>query len=69
MSDTGRLLRFANGFAISCGTVTIDTTTTGLPILVVQSRRTGEIFLRKGRKNINESLRETAWPETFEETS
>lgn len=68
MADAKRVLRFADAFAIGCGTVTMDSEAPGLPILLIRCRKTGEYFLPKERENINESLQEAAERETFEET-
>ncbi|KAF2233593.1 hypothetical protein EV356DRAFT_567850 [Viridothelium virens] len=66
MNSTDRQLHFSETFVISCGTVTIDIHTA--KVLLIQWRRTGEYFLPKGRKDIGESLEETAMRETYEET-
>jgi len=64
--DYSRLLCLSDDFAISCGTVPIDVTKS--KVLLLHYRVTGEIFLPKGRKNIDESLEQAAVRETHEET-
>jgi 8-oxo-dGTP pyrophosphatase MutT (NUDIX family) len=64
MSD--RSLHFSDSFAISCGTVTVDLARA--KVLLVYLRTTGEYLLPKGRKDIGETLEQTALRETFEET-
>lgn len=66
MDTTQRSLHFSHEFAISCGTVTLDPARSKL--LLIRHRATGEHYLPKGRKNIAESLEETALRETREET-
>jgi len=66
MAAANRRLDFSDSFAISCGTVTVDTETA--QVLVIRWRKTGEYFLPKGRKNIGEPLDQTALRETYEET-
>ncbi len=66
MASTKRQLHFSDAFAISCGTVTIDAER--FKVLLIHLRKTGEYFLPKGRKNIGESLHQTALRETYEET-
>ncbi|RGP81098.1 nudix domain-containing [Fusarium longipes] len=61
-----RSLFFSDQFAISCGTVTIDVPRS--KVLLIYWRKTGEYLLPKGRKDVGESLEETALRETFEET-
>src|SRR5438067_82739 len=61
-----RSLHFSDSFAISCGTVILDLGRA--KVLLVYWRTTGEYFLPKGRKNIAETLEQTALHETFEET-
>ncbi|KAK7398605.1 hypothetical protein QQX98_012014 [Neonectria punicea] len=65
-TSTARSLFFANQFAISCGTVTVDVSRA--KVLLIRCRRTGEYMLPKGRKDIGEGLEHTATRETFEET-
>ncbi|KAI0467623.1 NUDIX hydrolase domain-like protein [Xylaria cf. heliscus] len=65
-ASTGKSLHFSDSFVISCGTVTIDTKTS--KVLLIRWRKTGEVFLPKGRKDVNESLDQTALRETYEET-
>ncbi|GFQ96710.1 nudix hydrolase domain-containing protein [Trichonephila clavata] len=52
-------------FVLSAGTVTFDQKKDR--ICLVQNKK-GEFFLPKGRKNVGESLEETAIRETYEET-
>ncbi|KAF4991964.1 hypothetical protein FGRMN_7518 [Fusarium graminum] len=66
MASTNRSLVFSDQFAISCGTVTIDVKLSR--VLLIRWRRTGEIMLPKGRKEVAENLERTALRETFEET-
>ncbi|KAK4063521.1 uncharacterized protein Triagg1_9398 [Trichoderma aggressivum f. europaeum] len=66
MASTDKSLHFSDRFAISCGTVTIDITAS--KVLLIFWRKTGEYFLPKGRKDVGETLEETALRETFEET-
>ncbi|EEU47046.1 uncharacterized protein NECHADRAFT_92100 [Fusarium vanettenii 77-13-4] len=66
MSSTDKSLHFSNQFVISCGTVSLDLERS--KVLLVRCRRRGECMLPKGRKDIDESLEETALRETFEET-
>ena len=65
-TDCGRSVHFSDEFVISCGTVSVDTTRA--KVLLIRWRKTGEILLPKGRKNIDESLQQAAIRETFEET-
>ncbi|KAM0346427.1 hypothetical protein ACHAPU_005491 [Fusarium lateritium] len=66
MASTNKSLVFSDHFVISCGTVTIDIK---LPrVLLIRWRKTGEVMLPKGRKEIGETLEKTALRETFEET-
>ena len=63
---SNKSLHFSSAFAISCGTVSVNT---GKCLaLVVLHRKTGEYLLPKGRKDVNETLEQTAIRETFEET-
>ncbi|KAH8736157.1 hypothetical protein BGZ61DRAFT_441624 [Ilyonectria robusta] len=57
---------FANQFAISCGTVSVDVARA--KVLLIRWRKTGEYLLPKGRKDLSEGLEDTATRETFEET-
>ncbi|KAI5860155.1 NUDIX domain-containing protein [Durotheca rogersii] len=66
MACTGECLFFSDQFAISCGTATIDVKRS--KVLLIRWRRTGEYMLPKGRKDLNETLEQTAKRETFEET-
>ncbi|KAH8707164.1 NUDIX domain-containing protein [Phaeosphaeriaceae sp. PMI808] len=66
MTSTDKRLDFSDAFAISCGTVTIDSKRD--LVLLILWRKTGEYFLPKGRKNIDETLNQTALRETYEET-
>ncbi|KAF5659078.1 nudix domain-containing protein [Fusarium heterosporum] len=66
MASTNRSLVFSDQFAISCGTVTIDRKLSR--ILLIRWRKTGEVMLPKGRKEVGENLENTALRETFEET-
>ncbi|KAH7015564.1 NUDIX hydrolase domain-like protein [Ilyonectria destructans] len=66
MTSTGKMLYFSDQFAISCGTVSIDVERS--KVLLIRWQRTGEYFLPKGRKDIDEPLEQTAQRETFEET-
>lgn len=59
-------LFFANQFAISCGTVSVDVARA--KVLLIRWRKTGEYLLPKGRKDLGEGLEDTATRETFEET-
>ncbi|KFH42881.1 Diadenosine hexaphosphate hydrolase-like protein [Hapsidospora chrysogenum ATCC 11550] len=61
-----RSLFFANGFVISCGTVSLDVVRA--KVLLIRCRRTGEYLPPKGRKDLGESLEHAATRETFEET-
>ncbi|KAK2781545.1 hypothetical protein FQN52_001577 [Onygenales sp. PD_12] len=61
-----RSLHLSHSFVISCGTVTVDLIHKKL--LLITWRTTGECFLPKGRKDIGETLEQTALRETFEET-
>lgn len=66
MSSSEKELFFSNQFAISCGTVSVDWRDS--KILLIRSRVSGEHMLPKGRKDVGETLEETAKRETFEET-
>ncbi|KAF2259932.1 hypothetical protein CC78DRAFT_44971 [Lojkania enalia] len=66
MASTNKQLHFSDAFAISCGTATIDVDRS--KVLLIHWRKTGEYFLPKGRKDIGESLDQTALRETYEET-
>ncbi|RGP64308.1 nudix domain-containing [Fusarium sporotrichioides] len=66
MESIGQTLHLSDQFVISCGTVTLDVERS--KILLIRWRKTDEIFLPKGRKDVNESLEKTALRETFEET-
>ena len=59
-------LHLASGFVISCGTVTLDLQRA--QVLLIRCRKTNEVLLPKGRKNIDESLQDAALRETWEET-
>ncbi|KAM3416310.1 hypothetical protein BST61_g7916 [Cercospora zeina] len=59
-------LHLASHFVISCGTVTLDLGRA--KVLLIRWRKTDEVILPKGRKNINESLQDAALRETWEET-
>lgn len=64
--SSNKTLHFSNDFVISCGTVTVDTS--NAKVLIIRVRKTGEYLLPKGRKDIGETLEQTAIRETFEET-
>ncbi|KAI1171536.1 NUDIX hydrolase domain-like protein [Nemania sp. FL0916] len=66
MDASNKSLHYSDSFAISCGTVSIDREAS--MVLLIRWRKTGEVFLPKGRKNVGETLEETAIRETFEET-
>lgn len=66
MASKDKRLHFSDAFVISCGTVTIDTERS--KVMLIHWRKTGEYFLPKGRKDIGESLHQTALRETYEET-
>ena len=66
MASTDRSIFFSDQFVISCGTVSLDVTTSR--VLLIRLRKTGEFVLPKGRKDLGETLEETAKRETFEET-
>ncbi|RYP58989.1 hypothetical protein DL769_008726 [Monosporascus sp. CRB-8-3] len=66
MASTDKSLYFSDRFAISCGTVSIDPERS--KVLLIRRRKTGEVFLPKGRKDLGETFEETATRETFEET-
>ncbi|WPB05469.1 uncharacterized protein RHO25_010121 [Cercospora beticola] len=59
-------LHLASEFVISCGTVTLDVQRA--KVLLICCRKTNEVLLPKGRKNIDESLQAAALRETWEET-
>jgi 8-oxo-dGTP pyrophosphatase MutT (NUDIX family) len=61
-----RQILLSDQFVISCGTVTIDPQRS--KVLLIRLRTTDEYFLPKGRKDVGETLEETAKRETFEET-
>ncbi|KAJ5084561.1 hypothetical protein NUU61_009140 [Penicillium alfredii] len=61
-----RSLHFSDQFVISCGTVSLNLHQA--KVLLIRWRKTGEVFLPKGRKNIGETLHDAATRETFEET-
>jgi len=61
-----RLLLHASEFVISCGTVTFDLKEA--KVLLIRCRTNNECMLPKGRKNVGETLEETALRETWEET-
>ncbi|KAK2745737.1 hypothetical protein FQN55_006058 [Onygenales sp. PD_40] len=61
-----RSLHLSHSFVISCGTITVDLIHQKL--LLISWRTNGECFLPKGRKDIGETLEQTALRETFEET-
>ena len=65
-SPSHRSLHFSDSFVISSGTVTLDLRTS--KVLLMLHLKTGEFLLPKGRKNISETLGDTALRETFEET-
>ncbi|KAF2214042.1 hypothetical protein CERZMDRAFT_38669 [Cercospora zeae-maydis SCOH1-5] len=65
-SAMAKSLHLASHFVISCGTVTLDLERA--KILLIRWRKTNEVLLPKGRKNINESLQDAALRETWEET-
>lgn len=60
------LTRLSDTFVISCGTITLDPVRAKM--LLIRWKKNGEVFLPKGRKNINETLEDTAIRETYEET-
>ncbi len=64
--SSNKSLHFSSAFAISCGTVSVDIKKS--LVLLILYRKTGEYLLPKGRKDINEDLKQTATRETFEET-
>ncbi|KAM0596712.1 hypothetical protein ACHAPN_004196 [Verticillium nonalfalfae] len=66
VAGLSRALCFANEFAISCGTVSVDVARA--KVLLIRWRKTGEYFLPKGRKDQGETLEKTATRETYEET-
>lgn len=66
MGSTVQNLVFSDRFAISCGTVSIDVKRS--KVLLIRWRKTGEYMLPKGRKDLGETLEQTAERETFEET-
>ncbi|KAL1846789.1 hypothetical protein Plec18170_008930 [Paecilomyces lecythidis] len=66
MATLDRALHLSDAFSISCGTVTLDLAHE--KVLVIRWKKTGEIFLPKGRKNIGENLEDAALRETHEET-
>lgn len=66
MMSACRSLHFSDDFVISCGTVTVDIAESR--VLLIRSRGTGEYYLPKGRKDIQESLEDAALRETWEET-
>ncbi|KFH44404.1 Diadenosine hexaphosphate hydrolase-like protein [Hapsidospora chrysogenum ATCC 11550] len=66
MASTVGNLFFSDQFAISCGTVSIDVKRS--KVLLIRWQRTGEHMLPKGRKDLSETLEQTAKRETFEET-
>ena len=66
MASGDKILYFSDQFAISCGTVSLDVDRS--KVLLVRWRKTGEYFLPKGRKDVDEPLLQTARRETFEET-
>jgi 8-oxo-dGTP pyrophosphatase MutT (NUDIX family) len=66
MASDERRLVFSDQFVISCGTVSVDISKR--KVLLIRWRSTGEHMLPKGRKDLGESLEETAVRETFEET-
>ncbi|KAI0406628.1 NUDIX hydrolase domain-like protein [Xylaria palmicola] len=66
MASTGKSLHFSDSFVISCGTVTVDKNAS--KVLLIRWRKTGEVFLPKGRKDLGETLEQAALRETYEET-
>ena len=66
MASADKSLHLSHQFAISCGTVSLDVERS--KVLLVRWRKTGEYFLPKGRKDVNEPLDQAALRETFEET-
>lgn len=66
MSSESKSLFLSDQFVISCGTVSVDLANS--KVLLIRWRKTGEHLLPKGRKDINETLEETAMRETLEET-
>ncbi|GKU07527.1 nudix protein [Fusarium langsethiae] len=66
MESIGQTLHLSDQVVISCGTVTLDVERS--KVLLIRWRKTDEIFLPKGRKDVNKSLEKTALRETFEET-
>ncbi|KAF0643033.1 hypothetical protein FPSE5266_10827 [Fusarium pseudograminearum] len=66
MEAINHALHLSDQFVISCGTVTLDVNRS--KVLLIRWRKTNEIFLPKGRKDVNESLTDAAIRETFEET-
>ncbi|XWW93339.1 hypothetical protein V2A60_001272 [Cordyceps javanica] len=66
MASGDRSLHFSDGFVISCGTVTVDVDR--LKMLLIRCRDSGEVYLPKGRKDMDESLQDAALRETWEET-
>lgn len=61
-----RSLHLSDEFVISCGTVTVDVERR--KVLAVCCRKTGEVLLPIGRKDVGESLEDAALRETSEET-
>ncbi|OBT49440.1 hypothetical protein VE00_00385 [Pseudogymnoascus sp. WSF 3629] len=64
--SSSTLTCLSEAFVISCGAITLDPVEK--KILLIRQKKSGEIFLPKGRKNIGESLEDTAVRETYEET-
>ncbi len=60
--SNSRLLYPLDDLVISCGTVPIDVINS--KVLILHYRVTGEIFLPKGRKDIDESLEQPVVRET-----
>jgi hypothetical protein len=63
---SGRSLHLSDAFSISCGTITLDPNLA--QILLIRWKKTGEVFLPKGRKNIGKTLEDAIVQETYKET-
>jgi 8-oxo-dGTP pyrophosphatase MutT (NUDIX family) len=66
MAPGDRTLHFSESFVISCGTITLDLKTS--KVLLIRSRVSGRHVLPKGRKDVGETLQQSALRETYEET-
>ena len=65
MSATGKVF-LSDQFGFSCGTVTLDVQRS--KVLLIRWQETGQYMLPKGKKDIGESMEQTAMRETYEET-